>query len=108
VLAVRDPFPVFSVADTLSSATDGNTRVLVFALNLQLAVGEPSSAVVINLVDSSGQSFEIAAEDVRAIPGMNFSQVIFRLPNSLSAGTCTVTLKAHNQVSAPGRIKIKK
>ena len=36
--------------------------------NLQLAPGEQSSSVVVNLVDSFGQNFDVAAADVRSLP----------------------------------------
>jgi hypothetical protein len=107
VLFLRDPFPVVNGADLLNLGSDRNTRVIIFAANLQLAQGETSSAVVVNLVDSNGLSYDIPAEDVRPVPNFNFTQVIFRLPNNLPAGTCTIKVKAHSQVSNAGTIRIR-
>jgi hypothetical protein len=76
-------------------------------MNLQLAQGETSSSVVVNLTDSNNQSYDVAAEDVRPVPNVNFTQVIFRLPDSLPSGTCIVTVKARGQVSNAGTIRIR-
>jgi hypothetical protein len=81
--------------------------LVIFVANLQLAQGEPSSAVVVNLVDANNQSYDIAAEDVRPVPNFDFAQVIFRLPDNLPAGTCTIKVKAHGQVSNAGTIRIR-
>ena len=80
---------------------------MIFVMNLQLAQGETSTSVVVNLIDSKNQSYDIAAEDVRPVPNSNFTQVIFRLPNNLSTGTCTVRVKAHSQFSNTGAIRIR-
>jgi uncharacterized repeat protein (TIGR01451 family) len=104
VLFLRDPFPIIS---PVSFGNDPNTRVMLFVVNLQLTQGEPSSAVVVTLTDSSSQSLDIPAEDVRSLPNSNFTQVIFRLPNSLPVGTCQVRLRAHGQTSNVGVIRIR-
>src|SRR6185503_17262817 len=96
VFLTRDPFPV---VNALNLGVDRNTRVIVFATNLQLLQGESSSAVTVSLVDSNNQSYNIAAEDVRPVPNFPFTQVVFRLPDSTSVGTCIITLKAHGQTS---------
>src|SRR5207302_4767654 len=107
VLFFRDPFPVVNSANLLNQGSDRNTRVVIFATNLQLAQGETSSSVVVNLVDANNQNFDVSAEDVRTVPNFDFTQVIFRLPNNLSIGTCTIKLKAHNQISNPVSIRIR-
>jgi hypothetical protein len=75
--------------------------------NLQLAPGEPASSVVVNLIEGNNQTYDIAAEDVRLVPNVNFAQVIFRLPDNLAVGTCTITVKAHGQLSNSGTIRIR-
>jgi PLD-like domain len=103
---LRDPFPIMSGADVLSLNMDRNTRVIVFVKNLQLADGETPSAVTVNLVDSSGQSFALAAETVRPLPSTDFVEVIVRLPGNLAAGKCMMMIKAHGQLSNRGSIRI--
>jgi hypothetical protein len=106
LLLVRDPFYVLSIANWWNMGMDGNTRVTIFAVNLTLNQGETAASVIVNLVDNGGQSRDIQAEDVMPVPNSNFTQVTFRLPDNLPTGTCVVAIKAHNQTSNIGRIRI--
>lgn len=105
VLQLRDPIPVVGIP-LLHVPPDRNTRVTIFVANLQLLPGENSLGVVVNLVDSSSQSFEVAAESVHQVPNFLITQVTFRLPDNLSAGACTIKIKAHGQLSNAGTIRI--
>jgi len=100
LLLVRDPFRVHSPAQWWNLGSDQNTRVMVFAANL------PAGSVVVNLVDANSQTFDVSAEDVRAVANSDFSQIVFRLPDNLAAGTCTVTVKVGSLVSNAGTIRI--
>jgi hypothetical protein len=106
ILFLRDPFPVISM-DVLNTGSDRNTRVIVFVTNLQLASGEVASSVIVNLVDSSGQTYDVGAEDVRVVPPFNFMQVKFRLPDNLVPGVCNIKIRVHDQESNPGTIRIR-
>jgi hypothetical protein len=106
ILFLRDPFQVVNGADWLNLGVVRNTRVIVFVMNLQLAQGETSSSVVVNLIDSNNQSYDVAAEDVRLVPNFDFTQVTFSLPDNLSTGKCTIQIKAHGQISNLGTIRI--
>ena len=106
LLFLRDPFPIVNPANLFNSGVDRNTRVIVFVMNLQLAQGETAASVIVNLTGSNNQIFDVPAEDVRVLPNVDFTQVIFRLPDNLSAGTCTIRIKAHGQVSNAGTIRI--
>lgn len=105
ILLLRDPFTVIA-GNLLNQGQDRNTRVIVFLTNLQLAQNELASSVVVNLLDSQGQSYEIGAEAVQPVPYFNFTEVIFRLPDNLSPGTATLKVKAHGQESNAGTIRI--
>jgi hypothetical protein len=107
ILFTRDPFPVVNAADLFNLGVDRNTRVVVFVMNLQLLQGETASAVTVDLIDSNNQSYDLAAEDVRLVPGFPFTQVTFRLPNNISVGTCIIAIKAHGQTSNSGSIRIR-
>jgi hypothetical protein len=107
VLFLRDPFPVINQQNLLKPGPDRNTRVLVFVKNLQLAANETATAVVVNLVDSANQSFDIAAENVWVAPNTDFSQISFRLPDTLAPGTCTIQIRVHGQVSNSAFIQIR-
>ena len=107
LLFLRDPFPVVNLTNLLNSTTDRNTRLVIFVDNLQLLPGEASSSVIVNLVDSNNKTYEVAAADVRVVPGFSFTQVTFRLPDTLAPGTCTIKVKAHGQESNAGTIRIR-
>ena len=106
-LYTRDPFPVVNSQNHVVNPADPNTRVMVFVTNLQLLQGEPPSVVTVNLVDSNNQSYNIPAENVVAVPNNTFTEVIFRLPDSLPPGTCTIKVMAHSQESNTGTIRIR-
>jgi alpha-tubulin suppressor-like RCC1 family protein len=104
---LRDPFPVVNLADLLNQGSDHNTRVIVFARNLALSQGETASAVIVNLVDSNNQTFDVFAEQVVAIPNTDLMQVTFRLPNNLAVGASTVRIRHQLRTSNTGTIRIK-
>ena len=107
LLFLRDPFPVINAANPFNSSTDRNTRVLLFVTNLQLLQNETASAVTVNFIDSTNSSYDIPAEDVRPIPNLGLTQVTFRLPDNIFTGRCTVIVKAHGQMTNPGKMTIK-
>jgi parallel beta-helix repeat protein len=104
--AVRDPFRVFGIPDWFVGAPDQNTRVMFFARGLQLNPGELPAAVIVRIVASNSQIFDVQAQDVRSIPGTDLTQVVIRLPDNLVAGTCTVSIRAHTRVSNTGTLRI--
>ena len=107
LLFTRDPFRVIRQSTILLDAPAGqNTQVMIFAQNLRLNQGETASNVVVNLVDGNNQTFDVPATNVRAIPNVDLTQIIFRLPDTLAQGTCKVTIKAHGQTSNMGTIRI--
>jgi hypothetical protein len=107
LLLMRDPFDPANIAEWLNAGGDRNTRLILFVGNLQLAQNEPASTVVVRLVDSTNQVFDVAAEDVRLVPNFTFTQVTFRIPDNIASGKCLVTVKAHGQASNSGAIQIR-
>ncbi len=105
-LLLRDPFHVQSVANWWNFGPDRNTRVMVFVANMSLNQGETASVVVVNLIGSNSQSYDVPAEDVRINSVTGFAQVTFRLPDTLSAGSSIVTVKAHGHFSNSGILRI--
>lgn len=106
LIAVRDPFKV-TIPDYYTG-TDRNTRVALYARGLQLNPGEPPSFVSVRLTSTSStfNIFEIPAEDVRQLPNSDLSQVVFRLPDNLEAGTYEVFIRAHGLITNTGTIRI--
>lgn len=106
-LFFRDPFTVINTTNLLNHGPDKNTRVALFVNDLQLVQGEAPSSVIVNLVGSNNESYNLPAEDVRPVLSSNFTQVVFRLPDALVPGTCAIKVKAHGQESNAGTIRIK-
>jgi photosystem II stability/assembly factor-like uncharacterized protein len=106
LLFVRDPFKVVSIPEMFAVGDDRNTRVILFLRNLELNPGEPSSAVIVRVVGSNNQVFNIQAADVRAVPNFDYTQVVFRLPDNLAPGTTTVIVNAHTRLSNTGTFQV--
>jgi hypothetical protein len=106
LLFTRDAYRVKSIAGWLSLPPNQNTIVMIFAQNLRLNPGETAADVVVNLVDANNQIFDVPATDVRTVPNVDLTQVLFTLPDGLATGTCKVTIKAHGQSSNMGTIRI--
>jgi hypothetical protein len=105
LLLTRDPFTVSGIAKWLDLGSDRNTRLLLFVRNLQLNQGETAAAVEINVVNGNFTA-TIAAEDVRAVPNTDLTQVTFRLPDNLPTGICVLSVRVHGQFSNTGVIQI--
>src|SRR5215213_1220473 len=106
LLFTRDPFRVKSIAGWFNLPPGQNTLVMILAQNLRLNQGETASDVIVKLVEGNNQSFDVPAADVRAVPNVDLTQVVFRLPDALAPGTCKVTIKAHGQTSNMGTIQV--
>jgi len=108
LLLTRDPFSIISPANPpLRNDADPNTRVTLFVTNFQLLSNETPASVAITLTDANNFVHNLTAEEVRTTPGSIFTQVIFRLPNTIAPGTCAVKLTAHSLTSNTGTIRIK-
>jgi len=106
ILAVRDPFRIVGIPEWMTTGIDRNTRVVLFARNLQLNPGESSAAVIVRFTGSNNQIFEVPAQDVRPVANSDLTQVTVRLPDNLAPGTCTVFIRAHTRTSNTGTIRI--
>lgn len=106
MLLVRDPFPLVRPASVITQPTDDRTRLVVFAVNLDLDAGDTAAAVTVTLVDAQSKTFPIAADDVRPVVGTDLTQVTFRLPDNLAPGTCAVKISIKGRDSNTGTIRI--
>jgi glucose/arabinose dehydrogenase len=106
VTMLRDPYPITNV---LNFSSDNRTRVMLFAVNLDLLPGDNSSAVTARAQDAQLMLHPLTVEFVGTIPGFTWlTEVIVRLPSDLPAGQdvlVSVTYRA--QTSNQVRIKIK-
>ena len=106
LLLVRDPFRAVLPDWFPITGPDRNTRLMFFVRGLQLDPGEPPSAVVVHLFDGNSVAIDLPAEDVRLVPGVDFAQVIVRLPDGLTAGGYLVVVRAHSRSTSFGSIRI--
>lgn len=103
ILYLRDPFRVINSANVINPSSDRNTRVVIFVRNLP---NVPASSVVVNLIDNNNNSQDITAQDVRAVPNQDFTQITFRLPSGLPAGTCRIKVVAQGAFSNTATFRI--
>jgi hypothetical protein len=104
ILLVRDPFPVVNSGNMINPVSDLNTRLIVFVANIP---NGPASSVVVNLIDSNNQSYNITAQDVRVVPNFDFVQITFRLPSNLPVGTCKIKVIAQGQTTNTATFRIR-
>lgn len=106
VTMLRDPFPL---TNTLNFSSDQHTRVMLFAVNLDLLPGENSSAVTARAEDSQMNVYSLTVEYVGAVPDFNWlTQVIVKLPDNLPTGQdVLVSITWHATTSNKARITIK-
>lgn len=106
LLALRDPF--HQTIPPYYEGTDRNTRVALYARGLQLNPGESPQSVFVRLTSTTSifDIFEVPAEDVRLLPNSDLTQVVFRLPDNLPAGTYEVFIRAHGLITNTGTIRI--
>jgi hypothetical protein len=103
---MRDPFPLTPVFDFSS---DQRTRIMFFALNVDLLPGETSSAVTCQIEDALLMSHPATVEFVGKVPDFDsLTEVVIRLPDSLTAsGDYFITITVHGRTSNRARIRIR-
>jgi len=104
ILLLRDPFPVVNSANLINPVSDPNTRLVIFVINMPIV---PASSVVVNLIDSNNQSYNITPQDVRVVPNFEFVQITFRLSNNLPVGTCKIKVIAQGQTTNTATFRIR-
>ena len=69
VTFTREPFPLSSL---ISWGQDRRTRVVIFALNLQLQPGEDPSNVAADAEDATHRHYDLTVESVGSVPGQQW------------------------------------
>ncbi|HUE80771.1 MAG TPA: PQQ-dependent sugar dehydrogenase [Pyrinomonadaceae bacterium] len=103
--AFRDPFPL---VDPFNLSSDNRTRVMFFAINLDLMPTEDSSAVTARAEDASLNIYPLTVEFVGGVPNFEgLTQIIVILPNNLPPGqSVLVSVTVHGQTSNKARMRI--
>jgi hypothetical protein len=103
---LRDPFPLTNV---LNLTSDKRTRIMLFAVDLDLLPSEDSSAVTARAEDAQMILHPLTVEFIGKLPGFEFlTELIVILPADLPAGQdVLVSVTYRTQTSNKVRIKIK-
>jgi uncharacterized repeat protein (TIGR01451 family) len=89
VTMVREPFPLQNI---FNFSSDHRTRIMFFAAGIDLLPGEPPSTITVQLEDTDHRIYPLVVEDIRNLPNFDFSQIIVKLPD-------TLTLSGDHQLS---------
>src|SRR5687768_16507151 len=102
----REPFSLIS---PLNLGSDQRTRIMLFAINLELQAGETFSSVTARGTDMRGFTYELPVEQVLRVPNFNWlTTVIVRLPNDQTiSGDLSITVSIRGTTSNAVRIAIK-
>jgi glucose/arabinose dehydrogenase len=105
-MAVRDPFPL---TDPFNLSSDSPTRVMLFAINLDLLPGEDKSAVTARAEDAAMNTYPLTVEFVGKVSNFDWlTQVVVTLPGNLPPGqSVLVSVTLHGQTSNKVRIRIR-
>lgn len=103
---LRDPFPVSTI---YNYSADGHTRVMLFAMNVQLHAGETFAIVTAEAEDSQHTVYPLTVEYVGPVSNFDsLTQINVRLPDSLAnAGDVLVSIKVRGVQSNKVLIGIK-
>jgi glucose/arabinose dehydrogenase len=106
VTMLRDPFPLTNL---INFSSDNRTRVMLFAVNLDLLPNEDSSAVTASAEDALLNAYPLTVEYAHAVPGLpSFTEVIVVLPGNLPHGQDVfVNVTWHGRTSNKARIRIR-
>src|SRR6266480_7349140 len=98
VTFVRDPFSLTTVNNF---SLDQRTRIILFAVGLELMPGDDASAVTAQAEDVGHRTYHLQVDSVGKVPGFDWlRQVDIRLPDDfLNAGDFLVSVNLHGAVS---------
>jgi hypothetical protein len=103
VTFMHDPFPVVT---TQNFSSDRHSRIMLFAVNVDLRPGENVTA---QAEDSTHRIYPLTVESVGKVPDYDWlTQVIAKLPDELgSAGDVSVSINFRSSTSNKVLIKVK-
>ena len=101
----REPF---TTTTQIKFGSDSATRIMLFAMNLQLQPNEPATAVTADAEDTQHSLYPMTVEYVGSVPDNPWlSSVVIRLPPNLPAtGDVLVRIKYHEIASNRVRVGI--
>jgi hypothetical protein len=98
----RDPF---AVVNTLNFSSDHRTRVILFAVDLNLAGGD---VITVQAEDSQQVVHQLPLEDIVSVPGVGgLTELVVTLTDDLGVGDFMVSFTLRGQTSNKALITIK-
>jgi glucose/arabinose dehydrogenase len=106
VTMMRSPFPLVMM---LNFSSDQRTRVMLFAVNVELMPGENSSAVTAQAEDAQHRIYTLPVEFVGKVPNFNWlTEVVVKLPDDLPNNEdVLVSINLRGATSNKALLKIK-
>src|SRR5262249_32588922 len=98
----------FTTTAQIKFGPDSATRIVLFAMNLQLQLGETAGAVTAQAEDANHNLYQLAVEHVDAVPNYPWaSSIVIRVPEELpSVGDVLVQIKYRDLASNRVRLGI--
>ena len=82
VLMMREPF---RLGNSLNFSADHRTRIMLFALGVELSPGESTAAVLVQIEDNQNHVYPLVVEDIRKVPNLDWlSQIVVKLPDAIA------------------------
>lgn len=102
----REPF---TVRTPVNLSSDQRTRIMLFAVNLELLSGETASSITVRGTDPRGQTYELPVEQVVKFPNLSWlSSLVVRLPDdSTINGDLAITVSLRGAVSNTTFVAVK-
>ena len=102
----REPF---TVRTAVNLSSDQRTRIMLFATNLELLVGETPSSVTVRGIDPRGQSYDLPVEQVVKFANLSWlSSLIVKLPDDATInGDLAINVSLRGAVSNTVLVAIK-
>ena len=102
VTLLRDPF---SFVNTFNFSLDTRTRIILFAVNLNLVAGD---VVTVQAEDAQHVNHQLPVEFIGGVPNFGgLSQIVVKLPDNLGSGDFMVSFTLRGITSNKGVITIK-
>lgn len=100
-----EPFPLTM---PVAFSADSRTRLILFAMNLDLLAGESAKALTADVEDASKNRYVLTVEDVRPVPGFEWmSAITVRLADNLGdTGDVLLRINLHGVASNRVRVAI--
>jgi endonuclease/exonuclease/phosphatase family metal-dependent hydrolase len=102
----REPF---TVRTPVNLSSDQRTRIMLFAVNLELLSGETASSIIVNATDPRGNSYDLPVEQVAMFANLSgLLSLIVRLPDDTSInGDLAITVSLRGATSNTVFVAIK-